>query len=69
MPDVTSWIVPGFAAAVVVICLVRRVPVLDVFTEGAKEGLHSCVSLLPVLIGLIMAVTRPPALLTWHVRL
>lgn len=57
MPDVTSWIVPGFAAAVVVICLVRRVPVLDVFTEGAKEGLHSCVSLLPVLIGLIMAVT------------
>ncbi len=37
MPDVTSWIVPGFAAAVVVICLVRRVPVLDVFTEGAKE--------------------------------
>ncbi len=47
---------------VVVLCIVlfgffRKVPVFDTFVSGAKEGLRSTVSILPSLIGLIMAVT------------
>ena len=57
MPDLVSLLIPLFLALVVVVCLVRRVAVFDVFTQGAKEGLQSCVSLLPLLAGLVMAVT------------
>lgn len=36
--------------------LVRRVPVFDVFVEGAKDGLQTAVRILPALIALITAV-------------
>lgn len=57
MPDFVSLIIPIFLALVLALCLARRVPVFDVFIEGAKEGLQSCVKLLPLLAGLVMAVT------------
>ena len=43
-------------AAILLFGIVRRVPVFDVFLEGAKDGLRSAVSILPSLIGLLMAV-------------
>jgi spore maturation protein B len=51
-----------YAVPVVILCIVlfglaRHVPLFDTFLDGAKEGLHSAVSILPSLIGLIMAVT------------
>ena len=57
MSDLSAWIVPAFAAMVAALCLLRRAPAFDAFTEGAREGLRSCVSLLPTLIGLVMAVS------------
>lgn len=57
MPDVVSLIIPAFLAIVLVLCLIRHISVFDVFTEGAKEGLRSCMTLLPLLAGLVMAVT------------
>lgn len=54
--------VGAFAVPVAVLCIVlfgflRKVPVFDAFVSGAKEGLRSSVSILPSLIGLIMAVS------------
>lgn len=57
MDELMSWVVPLFLAAVVILCLARRVPVFDAFTEGAGEGIRSCASLLPTLVGLVMAVS------------
>ena len=57
MDKAASYLVPLLLAALVVYCLVRRVPVFDAFSEGAREGLRSCVSLLPVLVGLVTGVS------------
>lgn len=52
-----AYVVPVTVCLIIVFGLVRRVPVFDSFVAGAKEGISSTVSILPSLVGLIMAVT------------
>jgi spore maturation protein B len=57
MADFGAWAVPLVIAAIVLFGFLRRVPVFDTFVAGAKEGLHTTVSILPTLVGLIMAIS------------
>ena len=43
------WVIPLIIALVVLIALLRRVNVFDVFIEGAKEGFKTSVHLIPFL--------------------
>lgn len=51
------YVVPVAVIAIVTFGLVRRVPVFDTFLSGAKEGFSSSISILPSLVGLIVAVS------------
>lgn len=51
-----SFIMPTFAAVIVLYALVRRVPVFDVFIEGAKEGFATLYRIAPAILGLVFAV-------------
>lgn len=57
MDNIGIYAVPAVILCIVCFGLFRKVPLFDTFVAGAKEGLHSTVSILPSLIGLIMAVT------------
>ena len=57
MDKLGIYVVPVAVLLMMAFGVVRRVPVFDTFVEGAKEGLQSCFSILPTLVGLIMAVT------------
>lgn len=57
MADFGAYAVPVVIAAIVLFGFLRKVPVFDTFVAGAKEGLHTSVSILPTLVGLIMAVS------------
>ena len=57
MDKLGIYVVPVAVLLMVAFGVDRRVPVFDTFVEGAKEGLQSCFSILPTLVGLIMAVT------------
>lgn len=57
MADFGAYAVPIVIAAIVLFGFLRKVPVFDAFVAGAKEGLHTSVSILPTLVGLIMAVS------------
>ena len=57
MADFGSCALPAVVAAIVLFGFARRVPVFDTFVAGAKEGLRTTVSILPTLVGLIMAVS------------
>lgn len=48
---------PAVILCIVLFGLFRNVPLFDTFVAGAKEGLRSTVSILPSLVGLIMAVS------------
>lgn len=57
MDKLGVYAVPAVILCILVFGLSRRVPLFDTFIAGAKEGLSSTISILPSLIGLIMAVT------------
>jgi spore maturation protein B len=52
-----GYAIPVTVLIIVVFGLVRHVPLFDTFTAGAKEGLSSAISILPSLVGLMMAVS------------
>ena len=53
----SAYVIPVAVISIVVFGLIRRVPVFDTFLSGAKEGFSSAVSILPSLVGLIVAVS------------
>ena len=54
---VSSIILPLFILIIIIPALFKSVPVFDCFLKGAKEGLMSCLSLIPTLIGIIAATS------------
>lgn len=57
MDKIGTYAVPAVIFLIVVFGLIRGVPLFDTFIAGAKEGLCSAVSIMPTLVGLIMAVS------------
>ena len=50
------FIIPAFAAIIIIFALVRRVPVFDTFMQGVKEGFATLYSVAPTILGLVFAV-------------
>ena len=57
MDKLGVYAIPATILIIIVFGLVRHVPLFDTFTAGAKEGLSSAISILPSLVGLMMAVS------------
>ena len=64
---VSAFIIPLIIFYVVVDGITHQTDVYDVFVEGAKDGMKTVVSILPTLIGLMMAVgiLRASGFLAW----
>lgn len=56
MSHVTAGILPGLIVFTLVAALVRRVPVYDVFVEGAAEGVKLGIRLIPLIIAIYVAI-------------
>lgn len=52
-----SIIMPLCIVVFVVFAVVKKVNVFDAFLEGAKEGLHTAYTIVPTLVGLVVAVS------------
>ena len=52
-----NYIMPAFAAVIIVFAMVRRVPVFDVFIKGVREGAMTLYQIAPTLLGLVFAVS------------
>lgn len=51
------YVMPSALAFIILFGFLKKVPIFDTFTSGAKEGLFSTFSIAPSLIGLIVAVS------------
>ena len=54
---ISTLIMPTIIAVVLVNALMKKAPVFDLFTTGAKDGFKTSINILPSLIGLIVAVS------------
>ncbi len=52
-----SYFLLATAALILIFALVKRVPVFDLFLEGAREGMENTFSIMPALIGLVVCVS------------
>lgn len=53
----TAYILPAVFIVILGYALVKKVNIFDVFLAGAKQGAISCFSILPALVGLVVAVS------------
>jgi spore maturation protein B len=51
------YAIPVVVFLIIIFGLMRGVPLFDTFISGAKEGFSSSISILPSLVGLMMAVS------------
>ena len=52
-----EYVMPAFAALIVIFGLIRRIPVFDSFIEGAREGFLTLYKIAPTILGLTFAVS------------
>ncbi len=56
MSVISLWSIPVMIALIIVSGLVKRVPLYESFVEGAKDGFGTAVSIIPHLVGMMVAV-------------
>ncbi|MDQ0257693.1 spore maturation protein B [Evansella vedderi] len=54
---ISIWIIPTIIALVLVAGTLKRVPTYETFVEGAKEGVQMSFSIIPYLVGMLVAIT------------
>lgn len=57
MTTMSAWIIPCFLLIVLLTSSYKRLPSYELFVEGGKEGVKMAFSLLPFLVGMIVAIT------------
>ena len=53
----TVYIFPFVFISILLYAFFKKIPVFDAFLSGAKRGAQSCFSILPTLVGLVVAVS------------
>lgn len=53
---ISPWVIPSLMVGFLVFGALRRVRVYEVFVEGAKEGFHVAVKIIPYLVAILVAV-------------
>ncbi|MFO7714425.1 nucleoside recognition domain-containing protein [Desulfosarcina sp.] len=52
----SPWILPGLMAGFLVFGALRRVPIYEVFVDGAREGFQVALRIIPYLVAILVAV-------------
>lgn len=56
MENIGIYVVPISIVLIIIFGMIKRVPLFEAFTSGAKDGIMSTFSIAPSLIGLITAI-------------
>jgi len=56
LTNIANWFIPLFLLIVFLHGVYKKVPLYDTFVEGAREGLHMAIKLLPYVVGIYVAV-------------
>ena len=57
MNIISLWALPVIIFVILTAGLVKKVPIYEVFTEGAKDGFKVSVSIIPYLVAIIVAIS------------
>lgn len=57
MNFISLWALPFIIILILTLGLIRKVPIYEVFTDGAKEGFKVSVNIIPYLVAIIVAIS------------
>ncbi len=57
MNIISLWTLPVILIIILTMGLIKRVPIYEVFTDGAKEGFKVSVNIIPYLVAIIVAIS------------
>lgn len=57
MNFLSLWALPAIILLILTMGLVKKVPIYEVFTDGAKEGFKVSVNIIPYLVAIIVAIS------------
>ncbi len=55
--SISTWLIPCFILIVLSVATWKRVPTYEMFVDGGKDGVKMAFSLLPFLVGMIVAIS------------
>lgn len=54
---ISLWALPFIIVSILTVGMVKKVPVYEAFTEGAKDGFKVAVNIIPYLVAIIVAIS------------
>lgn len=54
---VSTWAIPVILAFIPLYAYAKKVPVYDSFVDGAKDGFSTAISIIPHLVGMMVAIS------------
>lgn len=54
---ISTWIIPCFILIILVTAVKKKLPAYELFVDGGKEGIQMAFTLLPFLLGMIVAIS------------
>ncbi len=57
MNIISLWALPAIIVIILTVGLLRKVPLYETFTDGAKDGFHVAVNIIPYLVAIIVAIS------------
>ena len=57
MNTISLWILPAILLIIFTVGLVKKVPLYEAFTEGAKDGFSVAVNIIPYLVAILVSIS------------
>ena len=54
---ISLWALPALILLVLTVGIIKKVPVYEDFTDGAKDGFKVAVNIIPYLVAIIVAIS------------
>lgn len=54
---ISLWALPVIIIGILTFGLIKKVPVYEVFTDGAKDGFHVAIKIIPYLVAIIVGIS------------
>ncbi|MBE6184615.1 spore maturation protein [Heyndrickxia ginsengihumi] len=54
---ISIWMIPIIIAFILLYSIWKKIPAYEVFVEGGKEGIKIAISIIPFLLGMLVAIT------------
>lgn len=54
---ISLWLIPVIIGFILIYGTIKKVPTYEVFVEGGKEGIQIAFSIIPYLVGMLVAIT------------